>query len=80
MTKNEYLDEFLKRAGIELLPFQKEIIGQIIDENRVYICYPPHFGRTNILLMMQAIEASVKKGENYGSRIQRPNLKIRHRR
>lgn len=31
MTKDEKLDEFLKRTGIELLPFQREILGQMTD-------------------------------------------------
>lgn len=63
MTKTEKLDEFLKRTGIELLPFQKEIIGQIIDGNRVYICYPPHFGRTNAQLLTRALGDIFEKGE-----------------
>lgn len=42
MTKDEKLDEFLKRIGIELLPFQKELIKKIADENKIYVCYPPH--------------------------------------
>lgn len=39
MTKDEKLDEFLKRIGIELLPFQKELIKKIADENKIYVCY-----------------------------------------
>ena len=35
MTKDEKLDEFLKRIGIELLPFQKELIKKIADENKM---------------------------------------------
>ena len=31
MTKDEKLDEFLKRTGIELLPFQREILGQMTE-------------------------------------------------
>ena len=34
MTKDEKLDEFLKRIGIELLPFQKELIKKIADEKQ----------------------------------------------
>ena len=45
MTRNEKLDEFLKGIGIELLPFQKEILKQIINGNKIYICYPPNVGR-----------------------------------
>lgn len=40
MTKDEKLDEFLKRIGIELLPFQKELIKKIADENKIYVCVP----------------------------------------
>lgn len=39
MTKDEKLDEFMKRIGIELSPFQKEIIKKIADENKIYMCY-----------------------------------------
>lgn len=35
MTKDEKLDEFMKRIGIELSPFQKEIIKKIADENKI---------------------------------------------
>lgn len=71
MTKNEYLDEFLKRTGIELLPFQKEIISQIIDGNRIYICHPPHFGRTNARLLMRALGDifEKKRGGEFDARL-----------
>ena len=52
MTKTEKLDEFLKRTDIELLPFQREMLSQIADGNKIYICYPPHVGRTNTILLM----------------------------
>lgn len=55
MTKDEKLNEFLERTGIELLPFQKEILKQMTDENKIYICYPPNVGRTNTLLLMRAL-------------------------
>lgn len=42
MTKDEKLDEFLKRIGIELLPFQKELIGRIYSSIRSI----RRFGRT----------------------------------
>ena len=60
--KDEMLDEFLKRTGIELLPFQKEILNQMMDGNKIYICYPPHVGRTNILLLLRALGATLEKG------------------
>ena len=40
MTKDKKLDEFLKRIGIKLLPSQKEILKQVMDGNKIYICYP----------------------------------------
>lgn len=63
MTKDEKLDEFLKRTGIELLPFQKETLKQMTDENKIYICYPPNVGRTNTLLLMRALANVIEKGE-----------------
>ena len=63
MMKNDKLDEFLKRTGIELLPFQKEIINQVMDGNKIYICYPPNVGRTNTILLMRALVAIFEKGE-----------------
>lgn len=62
-TKNEKLEEFLKRTGIELLPFQKEILSQMTDGNKIYICYPPHFGRINNNVLMRALGATLEKGE-----------------
>lgn len=64
MTKTEKLDEFLKRAGIELLPFQREMLSQIADGNKIYICYPPHVGRTNTILLMRTLGSVFEKGEN----------------
>ena len=55
MTKDEKLDEFMKRIGIELSPFQKEIIKKIADENKIYMCYPPHVGRYESLRLIQAL-------------------------
>lgn len=63
MTKDEKLDEFLKRIGIELLPFQKELIKKIADENKIYVCYPPHVGRYELLRLIQALANVFEKGE-----------------
>ena len=63
-TRNEKLEEFIKRTGIELLPFQKEILSQMTDENKIYICYPPYVGRTSTLLLMRALGATLEKGEH----------------
>lgn len=64
MTKDEKLDEFMKRIGIELLPFQKEFIKKITDENKIYMCYPPHVGRYESLLLIQALANAFEKGKN----------------
>jgi hypothetical protein len=63
MTKDEKLDEFLKRIGIELLPFQKEFIKKIADENKIYVCYPPHVGRYESLRLIQALAKERKMRE-----------------
>lgn len=65
MTKDEKLDEFLKRIGIELLPFQKEFIKKITDEDEIYMCYPPHVGQYESLRLMQALANVFEKGENH---------------
>lgn len=64
MTKDEKLDEFLKRIGIELLPFQKEFIKKITDENKIYMCYPPHTGQYESLRLMQVLANTFEKGKN----------------
>lgn len=64
MIKDKMFDEFLKRTGIELLPFQKEILSQIMDGNKIYICYPPHVGRTNTLLLSRVLGTTPEKGED----------------
>lgn len=63
MTKDEKLDEFMKRIGIELLPFQKEFIKKIADENKIYMCYPPHVGRYESLRLMRAFANEFERGE-----------------
>lgn len=62
MSKDERLDKFLKRNGIELLPFQKEIIKQMSMSQKIYICYPSNNGRTDFRLL--ELVASILKGEN----------------
>lgn len=64
MTKDEKLDEFMKRIGIELSPFQKEFIKKIADENKIYMCYPPHVGRYESLRLIQALANAFEKGKN----------------
>jgi hypothetical protein len=64
MIKDEKLDEFLKRTGIELLSFQREILRQMTDGNKIYICYPPNVGRTNALLLTRALGPYLRGGKN----------------
>lgn len=35
----------------------------MMDENKIYICYPPNVGRTNTLLLMRALVNEFEKGE-----------------
>lgn len=63
-AKYKKLDEFLKKNCIELLPFQRELLAQMLMQKRIHICYPPNFGRTNVLLMMQYFVNEFKRGEN----------------
>lgn len=49
------LDEFIKATGIELLPFQKEILEKVVEGNKVYILYPPNLGRENTILLMRGL-------------------------
>lgn len=63
-TMYKQLDEFLQRIGVELLPFQRELLAQMLMQKRIHICCPPNFGRTNVLLMMQYFVNEFKRGEN----------------
>lgn len=51
----KFIDEFIKVTGIELLPFQKEILEKMADGNKVYILYPPKLGRENTILLMRGL-------------------------
>lgn len=62
MTEDEKLDEFLKLIGVELLSFQREILKQTMDQ-KIYICYPPHHGRTDFRILHYVMSALLK-GEN----------------
>lgn len=64
-ASDEKLDDFLKRTGIELLSFQKELVKKMVDGNKIYICYPPHVGRTNTLLLMKVLASVFEKGETH---------------
>lgn len=46
-------DNFLKANGIELLPFQKEVLEKISKGEKVYVLYPPMLSRTNTKLFFQ---------------------------
>lgn len=58
------LDEFLKGIGVELFPFQRETLVQMLMQKKIHICYPPNFGRTDVLRMMQFFVNEFKRGEN----------------
>lgn len=58
------LDEFLKKNCIELLPFQREVVAQMLMHRKIYICYPPNCGRTDILRLMRLLLAEFERGEN----------------
>ena len=48
-------DDFLKANGIELLPFQKEVLEKISKGEKVYVLYPPMLSRTNTKLFFQTL-------------------------
>lgn len=63
-TMYKQLDEFLQRIGVELLPFQRELLAQMLMQKRIHICYPPNCGRTDILRLMRLLLAKFERGEN----------------
>lgn len=65
MFEDEKLDEFLKRINIELRPFEKEILKHVMKGEKIYICYPPHNGRTDFRVLHRVMTALLK-GENDG--------------
>lgn len=62
MTSDEKLDAFLKANDIKLLPFQRELLKQMLAQNKIYICHPPNFGRTDFRVL-QYVMATLLKGE-----------------
>ena len=48
-------DDFLYANGIELLPFQKEVLEKISKDEKVYVLYPPMLSRTNAKLFFQTL-------------------------
>lgn len=62
-SKEKQIDEFLNLCGVKLLPFQREIFNQTINNNKIYICYPPNNGRT-YFRMLSYMMAELLKGEN----------------
>lgn len=45
--------EFVEQKfNIKLLPFQKEIIKASVNQENIYVCYPPRMGRKYFLEMI----------------------------
>lgn len=61
------VDEFLERTGIELLPYQKEVLQHIANGERGYVIFPYRNGRDffyqSLLYLMPIL---LSKGENDG--------------
>lgn len=74
MSEDDKLDEFLKNNCIELLPFQKEIIVQMIMHRKIYICYPPDCGRTDVFKLVRLLFAEFERGKNDEDRGPRPEM------
>lgn len=62
-SKEKQIDEFLNLCGVKLLPFQREIFNQTINNNKIYICYQPNNRRT-YFRMLSYMMAELLKGEN----------------
>lgn len=65
------MDRQLKRFDLPepksketMYPFQRELLAQMLMRQKVYIFYPPHFGRADALRMMSHFVNEFKRGEN----------------
>lgn len=63
------LDEFLDKTGIELLPYQKEILRHAVNGEKFYVLYPPCNGRYYFQNLLYLMPILLSKGENDGNRI-----------
>lgn len=57
-------NEFLEKTGIELLPFQKEVLEKIPKGEKVYVLYPPQLSRENAKLFFQTVLEIIYRTEN----------------
>lgn len=57
------LDEFLERTGIELLPFQKEVLRHVVNGERCYFIFPYRHGREFFQGLLYSLPLLLK-GEN----------------
>lgn len=62
MNTNE-LDDFLDRTGIELLPYQKEILKHAVAGEKPYVIFPPFNGRFYFQNLLYSIQILLSKGE-----------------
>lgn len=62
MNMNELAD-FLDRTGIELLPYQKEILKHVTDGEKPYVIFPPFNGRFYLQNLLYSIQMLLSKGE-----------------
>lgn len=58
------LDEFLEKTGIELLPYQKEILKHAVNGEKLCILYPPNNGRFFFQGLLSLMPILLSKGEN----------------
>lgn len=70
-VSKEQLNEFyiyLEKMGIELLPYQKELIKENLDKKDAYVIYPPSVGRTDFRMLEKIVRTVYLEGENDGAR------------
>lgn len=49
------LDEFLERIGVELLPYQKEILQNLINDRVVRVIFPRYNSREKMLRLVKRL-------------------------
>lgn len=58
------VDELLERTGIELLPYQKEVLRHIANGERCYVIFPRRAGCEMMLRLIKQLNEM--KGEDDG--------------
>ena len=58
------LDEFLEMTGIELLPYQKEMLRHAVTGEKPYVIFPPHYRRVHFQTLSYVMQTLLSKGEN----------------